>query len=90
MGFVKIVKKEDEYKLGCPQHCPKPDPNDYGLGTIWDCDECKARWVLGKRFSGGWDIYGNAHPHFYRVWFQPKNSEDYLLHGLDEPSVKGG
>ena len=42
MPIIKTVPKE-------PCTCPgKPNPNLYGVGTIWECDDryCKRHWEL--------------------------------------------
>lgn len=41
MPIIKLVPKY------C--YCPdKPNANDYGLGTVWECDnlDCQAHWEL--------------------------------------------
>jgi hypothetical protein len=50
MGFIK----KTPFKKECVCQIPNVNERDYGLGTIWECDLCKQKWVLMHTSFDGW------------------------------------
>jgi len=56
-------------------HTGKPNPKDYGAGTIWECDnpKCRQRFILENPMSyrdGSdpyWTVYHQSKVPFYKM-----------------------
>ena len=59
MGFIRTID------ASIPHKCDKPS-KDFGVGTIWECDECKQQYKLVLGLN-------NYHKFWVKLWFRRSN-----------------